>query len=73
MKQIKITAAQRERLIDYENADDSPDMRIPIPADGHAFPSDFCYAEEEGYVIDESAYVFAERRKFKWEDDEINN
>ncbi|WP_413111852.1 hypothetical protein [Thaumasiovibrio sp. DFM-14] len=68
MKFIQITHRQRQRLLDYEQAESAPDMRIPIPADGYAYPSDFCYLEEDYYVIDHSAYEFAQRRKFKWEE-----
>ncbi len=70
MKQRHITNEQRNRLLQYEESPNSPDMRIPIPADGYAFPSDFCYEDEAGYLIDDAAYVFAQRRKFVWESTE---
>ena len=43
----KITEAQYKKLIEMENDPKAPEMRIPIPADGVFYPSDYCY--KDGY------------------------
>lgn len=62
-----ITKEERKRLEAYEKSPDSPDMRIPIPADGFYWPSDECYWNErlQLFEVEDCCYYACERAGFE--------